>query len=64
LLDIDLTSVLFIPYELSGSSYVALGTGAVKESQPLRETNLSLVSNKGAPLNLSIKTPSGVFLKI
>ncbi len=64
LLETDLTSVLFIPYELSGSSYVELGTGAVNDSHPLLETNLSLVSNKGAQLNLSTKIPSGVFLKI
>ena len=30
----------------------------------LGEINLCLVSNNGAPLNLSIKIPSGVFLKI
>ena len=38
-------------------------TGLVNDNHPVPELNLSLVSNKGAPLNLSIKTPSGVFLK-
>ena len=64
LVDRDLTSVLLMPYELSGSSYVEFGIGAVNDNQPLLETNLSLVSNKGAPLNLSTNIPSGVFLNI
>ena len=38
--------------------------GLVKDSQPVAELNLSLVSNSGAPLSLSTNIPSGVFLKI
>ena len=37
--------------------------GLVKESHPVLELNLSFVSNKGSPLNLSTNLPSGVFLK-
>ena len=62
--DLDLTSVLLMPYLLSGSSYVAPSTGLVNESQPERETNLSSVLNKGCPLYLSTNIPSGVFLNI
>ena len=35
---------------------------SVKDSHPVLELNLYLVLKSGAPLNLSIKTPSGVFL--
>ena len=36
LVDKDLTSVLFIPYELSGNSYVEFGIGAVNDNTTSR----------------------------
>ena len=62
--DTDLISVLFMPKIFSGNSYTEPSTGFVNDNHPERDTNLSFVSNKGSPLNLSIKIPSGVFLKI
>ena len=49
---------------MSGSSYTEPSIGFVNDNHPDLETNLSLVSNKDSPLNLSIKIQSGVFLKI
>ena len=37
-------------------------TGLVKDNHPVLELNLSFVSKRGAPLSLSMKTPSGVSL--
>ena len=50
-----------MPKLLSGSSYTDPSTGFVNESQPDLETNLSFVSKRGSPLNLSTNIPLGVF---